>query len=94
VPRVEFCGDGVNKSRLIDESITPCFAVNRITLEGGEYIPSVKDSFAVYIVTSGDGCIVGDGYYRSIRRGDYFFMPYSAMGNYKISGNTELIECY
>ena len=94
VPRVEFERDGVKKERLIDESITPCFSVNRIELTGGSYTPDVKDSFAVYIVTEGCGTITGAGYERALRRGDYFFMPFSEMGEYKILGNLKIVECY
>ena len=85
---------GIKVERLIDESHTPCFVINRIKCENGSYCINVKDSYAVYIVTAGNGEIVGNGYRRKIHRGDYFFMPYAAMGEFKIKGHFEIIECY
>jgi mannose-6-phosphate isomerase len=55
---------------------------------------NVPDSFAVYIVTKGEGVISGEGYERGIRRGDYFFMPHCAMGAFSVSGSAEIVECY
>ncbi len=93
-PKLDFEGMGVVKELVIDNNITSCFCVNRIKCSNGEYKPAVKDSYAVYIVTEGNGEIVGNGYSKKLRRGDYFFMPYCSMGNYYIRGNLELIECY
>lgn len=93
-PRVETAGEGVTFERLIDGTNTPCFVINRITCEGGEFCLDVKDSYAVYIVTSGKGSIVGEGYEQNIGRGDYFFMPYSLMGKFSVRGNLEFVECY
>jgi mannose-6-phosphate isomerase len=93
-PKIVLSDPRLKIESLIDESLTPCFKVNRITLSEGGFAPDVKDSYGVYIVTEGEGEIAGDGYKRTLRRGDYFFMPYAAMGKYNISGSLTLVECY
>jgi len=85
---------GVTVECLIDESLTPCFVINRIKCNGGNFLLSVKDSYGVYIITAGEGELVGDGYGHKLRAGDYFFLPYAAMGNFSIQGQLEFVECY
>ncbi len=79
---------------LVGPEKTDCFVINRIILKNGEYTLSVKDNYAVYIVTDGEGKLVSEGYEKSIKKGDYFFMPAAIMGQYKVTGNIELVECY
>jgi mannose-6-phosphate isomerase class I len=55
---------------------------------------NVKDSYAVYIVTAGEGEMIGKGYRHSLRQGDYFFLPHAAMGQFQIQGQLEIVECY
>ncbi len=86
--------NGVTVEKVIDESLTTCFVINRIKCDDGSFLLNVKDSYAVYIVTSGDGEIVGDGYRHELRMGDYFFLPYAAMGKFQIRGHLEIVECY
>ena len=86
--------DGVTVESLINRKHTDCFVINRIKLCGGEFSLNLSDTYGVYIVTDGDGEIIGADYCQKIQKGDYFFMPYSAMGNYKLVGNMEVIECY
>ena len=92
-PTVLARADGYTKEALIGEAHTPCFEINRITLDGASCTLST-DGYAVYIVTDGCATLTGEGYERSLRRGDYFFMPYSAMGKYSVCGNATLVECY
>jgi hypothetical protein len=54
----------------------------------------VSDSYGVYIVTEGCGEILGEGYRKEIRKGDYFFMPCSMMGKFSLVGNMQVVECY
>ncbi len=54
----------------------------------------INDSYGVYIVTQGSGELVGEGYSKSIKKGDYFFMPACAMNNFAVKGNVEVVECY
>lgn len=93
-PKTLRAADGVAVESLIDKELTSCFVINRIKLEGGSFTLNVKDSYAVYIVTDGEGEIEGEGYSRKLRRGDYFFMPYSAMGSFEIRGSIQIVECY
>lgn len=93
-PRVLVNEKGVVKEILVDEDNTDCFVINRIKLSDGETELNVKGSYAVYIVTEGEGCLVGKNYEKEIKKGDYFFMPACLMGDFKVSGNMEMIETY
>ena len=94
IPEVVSEKDGVKLEKLIYEKHTDCFVINRITVNGGKHTLCVKDSYGVYIVTEGSGKIVGDGYEKDIRKGDYFFMPLCLMGKFAVTGNVEIAECY
>ena len=87
-------GDGVKVEELIGEKHTDCFIVNKISLSGGKHTMNVKDSYGVYIVIDGEGEILGDGYEKAIKKGDYFLMPKISMGKYTLTGNVDVIECY
>jgi mannose-6-phosphate isomerase len=93
-PKTLFDCRGVKKEALIDDTVTPCFNINRIICRGGELTLEVKDSYSVYIVSGGEGKIIGDSYEKGVKQGDYFLMPAACMGKFKVSGNIELIECY
>ena len=86
--------NGVKKEKLIKSSDTECFVINRITLKDGSTILDIDDSYGVYIVTNGEGEIFGEDCSKKIVKGDYFFIPFSAMGKYSLKGNIEVIECY
>ncbi len=93
-PRVLNDENGVTFEELIGSNDTDCFVVNRITLKDASHTLNVSDSYAVYIITDGDGTISGDSYSKKIKKGDYFFMPYASMAKYSVSGNIEIVECY
>ena len=93
-PTVEKNTDGVKTERVITEAHTDCFVINRITVSGGTHCMDVSDSYGVYIVTEGCGEILGEGYRKEIRKGDYFFMPCSMMGKFSLVGNMQVVECY
>ena len=87
--------DGVKLEKLIYEKHTDCFVINRITLSGGEHRINIEDSYGVYIVTKGSGELIGEGYSRGIKKGDYFFMPACEMGKFSLKGdNLEVVECW
>ena len=86
--------NGVTVEKLVDQTLTPCFVINRIRCEDGSFLLNVRDSYAVYIVTAGKGEILSDDYRHELCAGDYFFLPFAAMGQYKIQGTLDLIECY
>lgn len=93
-PHVMEKTEGMIKESLVSEANTDCFIINRIKLSGGSYTPAVTDSYGIYILTNGAGVIHGDGYCKDVKKGDYFFLPASQMGNYTIDGTLEVIECY
>lgn len=78
---------------LIGKNQTDCFCVNRIKAKQGAFCLSQPAS--VYVVTEGSGRLTGPDYAKSIKKGDYFFLPYNASGKFSVSGNPEieLIEC-
>lgn len=86
--------EGVKFEKVIKESDTDCFVINRITLNGGEYSLNVNDSYGVYIVTDGYGELCGEAYSKEIKKGDYFFMPACLMDKFSIKGKLEVVECY
>ena len=94
IPELIFEKEGARYERLIGEKHTDCFIINRICLDGGEHLMNIDDSYGVYIVTEGSGRVVGEGYERKIKKGDYFFLPCCAMGAFKLTGNLECVECY
>lgn len=85
--------NGVKYEAVIDESITTSFNVRKINLEGGEFV--LDKGATVYVVTDGEGVIAGDGYEKTIKKGDYFLMPDAAKGIYSVKGkNIGITECF
>lgn len=84
----------IKTESLICKKNTDCFVVNRITISGGKKMLNIEDSYAIYIVTNGEGILSGNNYSKIINKGDYFFMPACLMGKFSVSGNVELVECY
>lgn len=84
----------IKTESLINKNHTDCFVINRITLSGGKKTLKTEDSYAIYIVTNGEGILSGNNYSKTIKKGDYFFMPACLMGKYTVSGNIEMVECY
>ncbi len=87
-------GDGIVRESVVSEKNTDCFIINRTKLSGGAWQLNVENSYAVYIVTEGEGNLCGEGYFRTIKKGDYFFMPAALMGQFSVTGNIEIVECY
>lgn len=94
VPDTAVDSGKVKVERLIQKANTDCFIINRITLNDGEYSLNISDSYGVYIVTNGEGQLVGENYTKEIKKGDYFFMPACLMNKFSIQGNIEAVECY
>lgn len=65
----------IKTESLICKKNTDCFVVNRITLSGGKKTLKIENSYAIYIVTNGEGILSGNNYSKIINKGDYFFMP-------------------
>ena len=94
IPKIYWDADGVKIENVITPDDTDCFVINRITVNGGEYVLNISDSYGVYIVTDGVGELIGDGYSKNIKKGDYFFMPACLMDKFSLTGNVEVVECY
>ena len=85
--------NGMKYEAMIDETITTSFSVRTITLSGGEFV--LDRGAAVYVVTEGNGKIIGDDYDVEINKGDYFLMPENAKNKFKIIGNSiKITECF
>lgn len=84
--------NGVLYQAMIDESITKSFSVRMITLSGGEFV--LGRGAGIYVVLEGEGEILGDGYNKVLKRGDYFLLPENAKNKFKVSGNVKFAECF
>lgn len=93
-PEVLENNEKILRESVVSEKHTDCFVINRTRLSGGEWKLQVDNSYAVYIVTEGEGKLLGDGYDRNLKKGDYFFMPACLMGKFTVCGNLEIVECY
>lgn len=80
-PEIIYENKGCKKESLISKNDTPCFSVERYIINNGEteFLPSP----CIYVVTDGCGTLTGDGYRRDVKKGDYFFMPFSCNGKIK-----------
>ena len=80
--------DGCKKEILISKDDTPCFSVERYLVNNGK--TELLQGVCVYVVTDGNGKLVSEHYEREIKKGDYFFMPYSCDEKYRVESATTL----
>jgi mannose-6-phosphate isomerase len=82
--------NGCKKEVLISFADTPCFAVNRYTVN----TVCALRNLAVYVVTKGEGKLVSLAGQTHLKKGMYFFVPFAA-SEIKVSTESglELIEC-
>lgn len=87
-PKVTNNENGVCVEELITYEDTPCFAVQRYTVEKGRIdgLPAP----AVYVVTEGEGTITAGEQAWDIKKGDYFFLPYGAKEKSAIYSESKL----
>lgn len=85
--------ESVPKEALITEADTLCFSVNRYNLEKGESEPLTAP--AIYVVTKGEGEIFSEEFSRPLKKGDYFFLPACAKGQYRLASQREMqtVQC-
>jgi mannose-6-phosphate isomerase len=90
IPRSEGENNGSKKEVLISFKDTPCFAVNRYTVNTS----CALRNLAVYVVTKGEGELVTTAGRKALKKGMYFFIPFAARGAtaYNKTG-LELVEC-
>ena len=92
-PRVIASEKDVCSEELISYEDTPCFAVRRHSISGGEFVLPTGPS--IYIVTKGEGVLEGVDYNKTLAKGDYFLLPYIAGGSFVVKSekDVEIIEC-
>ena len=78
VPEVTYQDDHVTVEKLIGEKDTPCFAMTRYILDGGEV--TLDTPASIWICVEGEGSVETGGETRAIHSGDYFFLPAAASG--------------
>ena len=81
------------KTVLISNEDTPCFSLERYEINNGE--TEKLNAPVIYVVTDGSGTLTNNEKEIALKKGDYFFMPYSCNNNYyvKSSGNLTLTAC-
>ncbi|MCR5307462.1 MAG: hypothetical protein K6E24_00510 [bacterium] len=89
-PKIEYSSDYL-KENLITYKDTPCFKMNRYTLDKKPL--NLCGGPSVWIVLDGSGVLYGKDYKREIKKGDYFLLPNDLDNLFKIKGNIKLIEC-
>lgn len=92
-PKVVWKDDHVLREILIGPEDTPCFSMERDTLNGGGI--SMEHPASVWICVDGEAEITAEGYSHPIKTGDYFFLPAAAAGKYMIFGreNAKIVCC-
>ena len=89
-PKIEY-SDKYLKENLITYKDTPCFMMNRYSLDNSPL--TLKGGPSVWIVLDGKGTLYGKDYNREIKKGDYFLLPNDLDNKFKIKGKIKLIEC-
>lgn len=89
-PRVLREANGLRVEGLIGPEDTPCFSMTRYCLNGGT--APLEALASIWICVEGSGEVHGADYRRTLRRGDYFFLP-AAAKNYEIYGENLQIVC-
>ncbi len=87
-PVTVYEADGCKKETLISYADTPCFSVERYIVNGGK--TENLQGVCVYVVTEGSGKLVSAVYEKEIKKGDYFFMPYSCDGKFWVESDKQV----
>ena len=89
-PQADGANNGCKKEVLISFKDTPCFAVNRYTVNTS----CALRNLAVYVVTKGEGELVSPAGRSFLKKGMYFFVPFAAR-EVTVSTNSglEMVEC-
>ena len=92
-PKVISDNDGCIKTSIISKDDTPCFSLERYEINNGK--TELLSSPVIYVVTDGEGTLTNGENIIKIKKGDYFFMPYSCNKEYFVesSGNLTLASC-
>ena len=85
-PEIIYENNGCIKESLISKKDTPCFSVERYIINNGE--TELLSAPCIYVVTEGKGNLTGENYCKEIKKGDYFFMPYSCNNKIKVQAES------
>ncbi len=89
-PKVTEETDAFRLESLIGPEDTDCFAMDRLTVTGSTVL---KAGAAVYVVERGSGTVTCGDYHRSLKQGDFFFLPACAAGETQAQGQLQLVIC-
>ena len=87
-PKEEYKDERLLIETLIGAADTPCFSVKRFSLNNGSCALTVPAS--IWVCTDGEGVLLGDGYKKAIKKGDYFFLPAAAAGEITAATDSSL----
>lgn len=76
------------KSVLISKEDTPCFSLHRYEISNGK--TEKLSAPVIYVVTDGKGTLTNGDECIDIKKGDYFFMPYSCNKEYFVEASDKL----
>ena len=93
-PKTLVSDPGAMLESLIGAEDSPCFSVTRLTVKDSSRVIDVTP--CVCIVVSGEGGLTGPAGETAIRKGDYFFMPLSTRGQYRIASESgiQVVFCH
>ncbi len=94
IPKTISESENFKTEMLMSYEDTPCFQVKRHTI--GCSTKWVAETPAIYVVTDGTGLIwSGSDGKRTLKKGDYFYLPYAAQGNCTIGSEEriEIVQC-
>ena len=80
--------DNCTKTSIINKNDTPCFSLERYAIENGK--TEMLFAPVIYVVTDGEGILTNNSDKYHLKKGDYFFMPFSCNQNYYVSSEGKL----
>lgn len=88
LPKIFYDEGGVLKESLISRENTPCFGVNRITVTSS--YAGELEAPAIYIVTEGEGYVCCGEEKTAVKKGDYFFAPFTVNRKFSVSTDNKI----
>ncbi len=92
-PKILAQSDALRIEQLIGPEDTPCFAMTRYVLSGGEVC--LQEPASIWICAEGSGKVCAGDFTRELKKGDYFFLPAAAAGKCSIVSdqNMQIVCC-
>jgi mannose-6-phosphate isomerase class I len=87
-PTIISQADGCIKTSIINKEDTPCFSLERYEINNGK--TEKLSAPVIYVVTDGEGVLTNNKEMINIKKGDYFFMPYSCNSEYFVESGSNL----